>query len=66
MGAQVLICGIWYELEFLAPAMLNMVRIRSVRRRFVSRYTDGSNFSLAMGSASRKVCIGVFPLHHRP
>jgi hypothetical protein len=24
-------------------------------------YAAGSNFSLAMGSASRKVCIGVFP-----
>src|ERR1700738_3336604 len=27
----------------------------------VRRYAAGSNFSLAMGSASRKVCIGVLP-----
>ena len=32
----------------------------------VRHYAAGSIFSLAIGKASRKVCIGVFPKHHRP
>jgi hypothetical protein len=32
----------------------------------VRRHAAGSIFSLAIGKASRKVCIGVFPKHHRP
>ena len=60
-------CRDLYELQkYGLHLTVRSAVVVGVRRAEMSDHAACSNFSLATGSMSMKVCIGVLPKHHLP